>query len=131
MESEGSVEVGCDHDFTLHRYLLQFSVDADAVQRDSENYIDAVFCVSHLCLQVSFLLVHIWLEPNVSLLNGALVSAGQAEKSFSVSFSFELQEDMRDRIGRAAKILKVFLHRELLTSFLQKFSDFPFPKTYP
>ena len=47
----------------------------------------AVFFVSKLFLQVSFLWVHIWLEPNVLVINGVLVSGGQAEKSVSISFS--------------------------------------------
>ena len=87
-EFEGSIEVGCDHEFTLNQYMFQFSVEANSIQRNFANFVEATFCVSQLFLKESCHWVHVWLEPNVPVVDGVLVSAGQAEKSISVSHSF-------------------------------------------
>ena len=115
-EFEDSVEVDCDHHFNLYRHMCQFSVDADPIQRDFANCIEKVLSVSQLFLQVSFLWDQIWLDSYVPVLEGVLISAGQAEKSVSISFSFQLQED-RGRICWAVYLFKIFLYRELLDHF--------------
>ena len=87
VEFWSSVEVGCGREFTLYRYVFRFSGDANSFQWDSANFVEAVLCVSQLFLSETFLWVHVWLEPNVPVVDGVLVSAGQAEKSISVCCS--------------------------------------------
>ena len=50
VEYEGSDEVGCGREFTLYRYVFRFSCDANSLQWDSANFVEAVFCVSQLFL---------------------------------------------------------------------------------
>ena len=84
--------------------------DANSFQWDSANFVEAVLCVSQLFLSETFLWVHVWLEPNVPVVDGVLVSAGQAEKSISVCCSFDLAERMCDRSRWPIYFFKIFLH---------------------
>ena len=70
--------------------MFEFSVEANPIQWYFANNVEAVFRISKLFLQVSFLRFQIWLEPNGPVIDCVLLSAGNSEESVSVFFSFEL-----------------------------------------
>ena len=55
------------------------------------------FANANGCLKISFLWVHVKIEPNDAVVFDVLLSAGQADKSISVSCCVVLMEGMCDR----------------------------------
>ena len=68
--------------------MFPFSFDAYPVQQYFAYYVEAVFRISQLFLQVSFLRLQIWIEPSGPVIDFVLQSAGQSEESISILFQF-------------------------------------------
>ena len=82
------------------------------------------FAKANGCLKISFLWVHVKIEPNDAVVFAIFLSAGQAEKSISVSCCVVLLEGMCGRFCWIINVFQDLLHREYFDHVLLELLHF-------